>query len=151
MINADIQGLIADYPLGFTATVTPEGVPAVAPKGTFLVLDDATIGFADIRSPGTLKNLAANPACEVNFIDVLKRKGARVAGTARVIPKGAADFEALLPRWHAVWPDLSHRMRAFVLIDVTSASQYRTPPYDDGATEEDMMATYKAKFAGMRA
>ncbi|MEO0664944.1 MAG: pyridoxamine 5'-phosphate oxidase family protein, partial [Pseudomonadota bacterium] len=109
MITADIQGLIADYPLGFTATVTPEGAPAVAPKGTFLVLDDATIGFADIRSPGTLKNLAANPACEVNFIDVLKRKGARVAGTARVIPKGAADFDVLLPRWHAVWPDLSHR------------------------------------------
>lgn len=149
MINAEVRALIADFPLGFTATVTPEGMPAVAPKGTFLVLDDATLGFADIRSPGTLRNLRAEPACEVNFIDILKRVGARVAGHARIVRSGEGDFSELLPRWSVVWPDLAHRMRAFVLIDVASVSTYRTPPYDDGATEEDMVATYKAKFAGM--
>ncbi|MEL6550582.1 MAG: pyridoxamine 5'-phosphate oxidase family protein [Pseudomonadota bacterium] len=149
MIDAGVKALIAAFPLGFTATVTPEGVPAVAPKGTFLVLDDATLGFAHIRSPGTLRNLRANPACDINLIDILKRQGARIAGRARVVPKGDAEYDALLPRWHAVWPDLSHRMRAFVLVDISSVATYRTPPYDDGATEEEMVAMYKTKFAEM--
>lgn len=149
MINADVKTLIADFPLGFTATVTPAGEPAVAPKGTFLVLDDATIAFADIRSPGTLKNLAANPACEVNFIDILKRTGARVKGTARIVARETDAFDALLPRWEQFWPDLAHRIRALVLIDVSASSAYRTPPYDDGATEEEMIAMYKKKLAGM--
>ncbi|MEL6914861.1 MAG: pyridoxamine 5'-phosphate oxidase family protein [Pseudomonadota bacterium] len=149
MIGSEIRALIAAFPLGFTATVTPEGAPAVSPKGTYLVLGEATLGFAHIRSPGTLRNLRANPACEVNFIDVLKRKGARIAGTARIVARGAAEFDTLLPRCHAVWPDLSARMRAFVLVDVSAVSAYRTPPYDDGATEAEMVATYKAKFAEM--
>ena len=51
------------------ATVTPEGRPAVSPKGTFLVLDDETIAFGHIRSPGTLANLARRPEAEVNFVD----------------------------------------------------------------------------------
>lgn len=35
----------------------------VSPKGTFLVVDDKTIGFGHIRSPQTLSNLRANSAC----------------------------------------------------------------------------------------
>ena len=46
--------LIARFPLGFVATVTPEGRPHLSPKGTFLVLDDSTVAFAEIRSPDTL-------------------------------------------------------------------------------------------------
>ena len=120
----------------------------MSPKGTFLVLGDATVAFADIRSPGTLGNLAEHAFCEVNFIDVLKRKGLRVRGTTEIVPRGADRFAELLPAWEAVWPDLAHRMRAFVLISVEALSHYRTPPYDDGATEEEMVAMYKAKFAG---
>ncbi|MEM1237573.1 MAG: pyridoxamine 5'-phosphate oxidase family protein [Pseudomonadota bacterium] len=149
MIDAETKDLIAAFPLGFTATVTPEGKPAVSPKGTFVVLSDTVLGFSDIRSPGTMKNLEGTLWCEVNFIDILKRKGARVAGGTRVVKPGEAEFDELMPNWAAIWPDLTHRMRAFVLIDVESCSSYRTPPYDDGATEEETVATYKAKLANM--
>ncbi|MEM8592893.1 MAG: pyridoxamine 5'-phosphate oxidase family protein [Pseudomonadota bacterium] len=149
MIDAATRALITAFPLGFTATVTPQGAPAVAPKGTFVVIDETTLGFADIRSPGTMKNLRANPACEVNFIDILKRKGARVRGQGRIVAKGEPEYDTLLPRWAEIWPDLAHRMRAFILIDVTAVGHYMTPPYDDGATEEEMVATYKQKFAEM--
>lgn len=149
MIDGAAKALIAAFPLGFTATVTPDGAPAVSPKGTYLVLDDRTLAFAHIRSPGTLKNLRAHPECEVNFIDVLRRKGARLRGKTRIVETGNAEFDQLLPQWHAVWPDLSHRIQALVLIDVTAASHYRTPPYDDGVTEDEMIAIYKAKFAEM--
>jgi len=149
MITAEIRALIGAFPLGFTATVTAEGRPAVSPKGTFLVLDDKTIGFSDIRSPGTMANLKSKAQCEVNFIDILKRKGARLSGTARIVPRADAEFARLLPLWAAVWPDLAHRMRAFVVIALEAASTYRTPPYDDGATEDEMVAMYKSKFADM--
>ncbi|MEM6478112.1 MAG: pyridoxamine 5'-phosphate oxidase family protein [Pseudomonadota bacterium] len=149
MITGEVKALIANFPLGFTATVTQEGNAAVAPKGTFLVIDDTRIGFADIRSPGTLKNLAHNAHCEVNFIDILKRKGARLSGTTQITPRGTPDFDALFPLWHATWPDLSSRIRAIVVIVVEAASQFKTPPYDDGASEDEMIALYKKKFAEM--
>ncbi|MEO0486550.1 MAG: pyridoxamine 5'-phosphate oxidase family protein [Pseudomonadota bacterium] len=149
MMDAATQALITAFPLGFTATVCADGTPAVAPKGTFVVVDDDTLGFADIRSPGTMKNLAHQAMCEVNFIDILKRTGVRVKGATTTHPRGSDSFDTLLPRWAAIWPDLAPRIRAIVLVKAEKVSHYRTPPYDDGATEEEMVALYKAKFAEM--
>ena len=145
-LNQQAKDLIATFTLGFVATVTPDGRPSVSPKGTFLVLDEDTIAFGEIRSPGTMANLAHCPEAEVNFIDQWKRKGIRVRGPVRVIGKGA-EFEALLPRWRAVWGDLADRINALVLIAAQEVKPVTTPPYDDGATEEEMIALYKAKFA----
>ena len=69
MLTADMKRVIREQRLGFVATVNPDGTPNVSPKATFVVIDDATIGFGDIRSPGTLRNLKSNPAIEVNFVD----------------------------------------------------------------------------------
>ncbi|MEL6646586.1 MAG: pyridoxamine 5'-phosphate oxidase family protein [Pseudomonadota bacterium] len=138
--------LIARFPLGFVATVTPEGRPHLSPKGTFLVLDDSTVAFAEIRSPDTMKNLANQPMEEVNFIDQWLRKGVRIRGPVSVIDKGQS-FEALLPKWRDVWGDLADRINALVLITADEVRQVTTPPYDDGVTEEEMIAHYKAKFA----
>ena len=148
MIDAEVAGLIKRFPLGFVATVTPGGRPAVAPKGTFLALNEKQVAFGNIRSPGTMTNLLANPACEVNFIDVLKRKGARLRGTAQSLRRGTERYETLWPQWHAEWGDLAKRISALVVIDVEEVKTITTPPYDDGATEEEMIATYKAKLAG---
>jgi len=149
MIPESTKTLIANFPLGIVATVTPEGAPAASPKGTFLVIDDRTIGFGDIRSPGTLANLAANPAVEVNFVDPFTRKGARLAGSARILARGSAEFDALWPRWHATWGGLADRIKALVQIDVTRCLPLSTPPYDDGATEAEMITIYQQKYAGI--
>lgn len=149
MISAEIRALIEQFPLGFVATCQPGGTPAVSPKGTFLVLDDRRIAFAHIRSPGTLRGIAHQPAVEVNFIDVFRRKGARLAGKAEVVARGDAGFGTLEPRFAATWPDLAPRIKALVVIGVERASVMRTPPYDDGATEAEMIALYKARFAEM--
>ena len=146
-IPASAQDLIAKFSLGFVATVTPGGRPSVSPKGTFLVLDDETIGFGEIRSPQTVSNLSHNPEVEVNFIDVFKRKGARLRGKAQMVRRGSEEFEALIPRYTEVWGDLTDRINMIVKIPVEEVKPLTTPPYDDGATEEDMIATYKAKFA----
>ena len=149
MLTPVMKELIATFPLGFVATVTPEGAPAVSPKGTFLVLDDTTIAYADIRSPDTRRNLIANPALEVNFIDPFKRKAVRVAGQAVLHPKGSDWFSAQHPKWLDVFGDLAKRISCLVEINLTSAREIRTPPYDDGVTEDEMIATYKAKFGAL--
>jgi hypothetical protein len=149
MLTEGAKALIATFPLGFVATVTAEGRPAVSPKGTFLVLDDACIGFGNIRSPGTLANLAHVPWAEVNFIDQWKRKGLRVCGPVRVLASGGDGFDRLIGLWQAQWGDLAGRITDLVLIGVESAREMTTPPYDDGVTEEEMIASYKAKFAGI--
>ncbi|MDA3859379.1 MAG: pyridoxamine 5'-phosphate oxidase family protein [Roseovarius sp.] len=50
ILNDAAKEMIARFPLGVVGTVTPDGRPVVSPKGTFLLLDDATIGFGEIRS-----------------------------------------------------------------------------------------------------
>lgn len=145
-LNQFAKDLIATFPLGFVATVTKEGRPALSPKGTFLVLDDATIGFGEVRSPGTLANLAHHPEAEVNFIDQWKRKGVRVRGAARIVEPGE-EFDMLIGRWREVWGDLADRINVLVLISAAEVKPVTTPPYDDGVTEEEMIALYKTKFA----
>ncbi|WP_113911396.1 pyridoxamine 5'-phosphate oxidase family protein [Roseovarius dicentrarchi] len=147
MLTQSDEDLIANFPLGFVATITPGGLPAVSPKGTFLVLDHLTVGFGNIRSPGTLANLRHNPYAEVNFIDQWTRKGLRLRGPARIAEEGTSEFIALIGLWQEVWGDLADRITDLVLIDVEATGELTTPPYDDGVTEDEMIAAYKLKFA----
>ena len=146
-LNAFSRQVIETFPLGFVATVTADGRPNVSPKGTFLVLDDETIAFGEIRSPVTLANLTHQPEVEVNFVDQWLRKGVRVRGVAQCAERGSDAFAELIPQWHAVWGDLAERVNVIVKIPVSSVRPLTTPPYDDGAIEEEMIALYKMKFA----
>lgn len=147
MIPASVQALITRWRLGHIASLDAEGWPRVSPKGTFLVVDDRRLAFADIRSPGTLANIAADPRVEVNFVDTFLRKGARLKGRARLADP--AETAGLMPRFREIWGDLCDRVTGLVLIDVTAVAPLTTPPYDDGVTEAEMIALYKAKFAEM--
>ena len=147
MIPAAAKELIETFPLGFVATVTEDGMPSLSPKGTFLILDDKTIAFAEIRSPQTMANLTHLAKTEVNCIDIWKRKGVRLFGDAEILERGSAGFSALLPLWEAPFPALAARINAIVSITVSRVKMMTTPPYDDGVSEEEMIAIYKAKFA----
>lgn len=149
MIPKQTQELITRWRLGHIATVTPDGCPSVSPKGTFLVVDDTTIAFGEIRSPQTVTNLTHNPECEVNFVDAFTRKGARLRGQATMVRRDTAPFEALYPQFQELWGELCDRMNLIVKIKVSEVKPLTTPPYDTGATEADMIALYKAKFAEM--
>jgi len=139
--------LIKTFPLGFVATVTAGGRPNVSPKGTFVVLDEETIAFGEIRSPQTITNITNNPELEVNFIDQWKRKGVRIRGKAQMVRRGTDEFEALFPRFETMWGSVSDRINVIVKIPVDEAKPLTTPPYDDGVSEEEMIAIYKAKYA----
>lgn len=149
MIPVGVQDLITRWRLGHIATVTPGGRPSVSPKGTFLVVDERTIAFGEIRSPQTVTNLTSNPECEINFVDAFTRKGARLRGTGSMVRRDTAEFEMLFPRFQEVWGELCDRMNLIVKITVSEVKPLTTPPYDTGATEAEMIALYKAKFSEM--
>lgn len=147
MLSPQMQDLIAAFPLGFVATVTADGTPAVSPKGTFLAVDDHTIAYGDIRSPGTRRNLMSNPATEVNFIDPFRRIALRATGTATVHAKGSDWFATHHPKWLDSFGVLADRITHLIMINLQKAVLIKTPPYDDGVTEAEMITMYQEKFA----
>lgn len=147
IIPGPARQIIEQFPLGFVATVTQDGAPSLSPKGTFLILDNETVAFAEIRSPQTMANLAHRAEAEVNFIDIWKRKGVRIYGATDVVKRGSDSFTALLPKWETPFPALAPRINAIVRVAVERIKLMTTPPYDDGASEEEMIALYSAKFA----
>jgi uncharacterized protein len=144
MLNEDMKRIIREQPLGYVATVAPDGTPNVSPKATFLVIDDTTIAYGDIRSPGTARNLRANPRVEVNFVDPFVRKGYRFAGTATLTERGQAGFDALYAHFQA--SALASRIRLIVAIKVDRALPVLSPIYDDGRAEADVRRDWVTRF-----
>lgn len=140
---------IEQWRLGFVATATPGGRPNLSPKGTFIVVDRETVAFGEIRSPQTVVNLTVNPELEINFVDQFVRKGVRIRGHAVFVRRGTAKFEALFPEFEALWGELAWRINLIVKVPVDEVRPLTTPPYDDGATEDEMVALYKKRFAEM--
>ena len=144
ILTADMKRVVAEQKLGFVATVNADGTPNLSPKGTMQVLDDEHIIFADIRSPGTMANLARQPVLEINFVDPFSRKGYRFKGRARVVARQTPEFAELAARYPASM--LSDRYRAFVVMQVTQAAPLVSPAYDAGANEPDLRRQYRAYF-----
>ena len=143
MLTADMKRLVGDQPLGFVATVSPDGTPNLSPKGTFAVIDDRTLAFADIRSPQTVRNLKANPRLEVNFVDPFVRKGYRFSGMARLVNRGEKDFESILAKLRS---SFAARVRTVVVVTVEKADPLTSPSYDDGRSEAELRRAWTARF-----
>ena len=139
MLTEDMKALIRTFSAGSVATVKADGTPSVSPKATFVVVDDETLAFGNLRSPGTLTNLRANPAVEVCFTDVLARKAVRVTGTASIVGKVEAP-QRLWDAFNDAWGDYVPRMSAFVVIKVSAAELILSPAYDFGHTEAELRA-----------
>ena len=148
MLTAEMRKLITDHTAGMVATVDDDGMPKVSPKATFVVVDDATIAFGNIRSPGTLANLRKRPEVEVCFIDVLTRKAVRVTGTANIIRKAEAGPE-LTSAMDAVWAQYTPHMSFFVEISIAAAEMILSPAYDLDFTEEQLREANLAKLNGL--
>jgi uncharacterized protein len=144
MLTADMKRIVREQPLGYVATVSTDGSPNLSPKGTFFVVDDATIAFAEIRSPATVRNLQSNPRVEVNFIDPFVRKGYRFAGSAKILARGEGNFEELVKKSGT---SFASRVRAVVVINVAKVLPLVSPAYDDGtATETNIRRSWTARF-----
>ena len=145
ILTAAMKALVRDHTLGFVASVNADGTPNLSPKGTMAVIDDDTIGFGEMRSPGTLANIARRPVVELNFVDVFSRKGYRFKGKARFHAKGSGEYARLLPAF-AKWTDLQPRFNGIVAVAIERALPITSPAYDAGASEAELKAKFKAHF-----
>jgi uncharacterized protein len=145
MLTDEMKTLIKDFSGGAVATINDNGTPSVSTKATFVIVDDKTIAFGNLRSPGTVSNLNKRPAIEVCFLDVLKRKAVRVTGQGRLAPIAEADA-ALRGAFGRDWADYIERMDGFVRIDVSAAELILSPAYDGGANEQELHAANLAKL-----
>ena len=88
VLTEDMKRMIRQQRMGFIATVSPQGLPNLSPKGTMSVWDDDHLVFADLGSPDTIANLEQNPACEINVLDYFARKGYLFKGDGIVLVEG---------------------------------------------------------------
>ena len=145
-ITEEMRRLVEAQQLGFIATVSPDGAPNLSPKGSTAVLDDDHLVFADIRSPRTIANLRANPAIEINVVDVLTRKGFRFKGAARIVEEGPELAE--LVAFYARRGSTSQK-RAVVVVTVAKAAPLISPAYDDGSTEAQVTARWRRHWEAL--
>ncbi len=148
MLTDEMSTLIRNHTAGMVATVNDDGTPSVSPKATFVVLDEKTIAFGNIRSPGTIANLRKRPALEVCFIDVILRKAVRVTGSATIVRKAEANPE-MAAAFDALWATYLPHMSAFVRIDISAAELILSPAYDLGFTEEELRRTNLDKLSAL--
>jgi predicted pyridoxine 5'-phosphate oxidase superfamily flavin-nucleotide-binding protein len=137
-LSEQMQRVVREQRLGFVATVTPEGLPNLSPKGTTRLWDDERLFFADIASPGTVANLRTNPHVEINVIDPILRKGFRFKGTATVYTSGEMYDRGLQILREQGSTTKRERVRSIVVIDVAEAAELVSPAYDDGAAEQSI-------------
>ncbi len=148
MLTDEMKALIIAHSAGMVATVNDDGAPSVSPKATFVVLDNATIAFGNIRSPGTVANLRARPAVEICFIDVIARKSIRVTGKATIVAKEDADG-GLAKAFEDAWAPYVPMMSAYVVIAVSAAEMILSPAYDIGFTEDELRKSNLEKLQAL--
>jgi predicted pyridoxine 5'-phosphate oxidase superfamily flavin-nucleotide-binding protein len=148
VLSPDARRVVEEQRLGFVATVNDDGTPNLSPKGTMAVLDDDHLTFADIRSPGTIRNLRERPAIEVNIVDPIGRMGYRFRGTATVVD-GGTRLDELLAFYRDRGTNLP--IQRIVVIQVERCERVISPAYDQGESEAVIRERWRAHFAALEA
>jgi uncharacterized protein len=136
ILTEPVMNFVRLQRLGYVASISPDGLPKVSPKGSLTVWDDSHLVFADIESPNTVRNLSQNPNTEVNVVDPFLRKGFRFIGKATVLHGGPQYFK-VLDHYKAEGSDI-RRIRSVVLIEVTQVLPMTSPAYAQGFSEGEV-------------
>jgi uncharacterized protein len=104
----EAKKIISGVVPAFVATASKNGKPNVSPKGSFRVLDDEHVVFAEMASPQTIANIRENPQVSVLVFDPDTWGGCRISGKAQIIESGElldsfkAQFAPLKMEVHSV-------------------------------------------------
>ena len=144
-ISDEIKNFIERQKLGFVATVSPNGMPNVSPKGTILVWENNVI-FADIKSPQTMINLEKNPMVEINVVDPIVRKGYRFKGKAKILREND-EFTKILKHYQD--KGIKSKINAIVKVQIDTLSEITSPLYDLGYSEEEIKEKWKKYYVAL--
>jgi predicted pyridoxine 5'-phosphate oxidase superfamily flavin-nucleotide-binding protein len=87
-LSEEVKAMIAEIRPGIIATASKDGKPNVSAKGSFRVLDDDHVLFADINSPRTIANLRENPCVSILVVHPRTLKGCRIWGKGEILTSG---------------------------------------------------------------
>lgn len=150
ILTEKVQNFVRIQRLGYVATVCPDGTPNLSPKGTLTVWDSDHLVFADLNSPGTVRNLQNNPSVEINVVDEFIRKGYRFKGKAQVLTGGMLYKQILDFYSQRGLFDAPRRVRAIVLIEIEHVTPLISPGYHRDVTEDQVRAQWERYYDNVR-
>ena len=142
-LTQEIQDFVNKQRMGFVATIGPANKPNLSPKGTTIAWDDNHLAFTGIRSDQTISNLKVNPNLEINVVDPIRRRGYRFQGTAKILSDGE-EFEKILSHYRTL--GVKSEVKAIVLIGIDVAKEIKSPLYDLGLTEQEIVSEWKKRY-----
>ena len=145
MLTEEIHSDIENSVLCWLATADPDGHPNVSPKELFCADGDAALVIAEVTSPNSVRNIRANPAVCVSFVDVFRQHGFKMTGRAELIESGTEDFAKAGTRLlDMAGPDF--RVRRIIRIRIDRVARIWAPSYrifPDRSVEEQMRRGYE--------
>ena len=112
-LTEEAKKLIGELGPALVATASKDGKPNVSPKGSFRVLDDEHVVFADIASPQTIANLMENPQLTAIVFDRSTRKGCRIWGRTEILDSGDL-FDAMAAEFAKMKMKVNHLVKVAV-------------------------------------
>ena len=109
-LTDEAKKIISEFGPGLIATAGKDGKPNVSPKGSFRILDDEHVVFADIASPRTVANLMENPQVSAMVFDRSTRKGCRIWGKAEILDSGSL-FDSISAEYAAKKMRVKHLVK----------------------------------------
>ena len=118
-LTDEAKQLISEFGPGLVATASRDGKPNISLKGSFRVVDDEHVAFAEIASPRTMANLGEHPQVSAMVFDRSTRKGCRIWGKAEIVDSGD-QFDAISSEYEAKGMKVKH----LVKIDVEDVATF---------------------------
>jgi hypothetical protein len=147
MFDEDMKRIVAETILCYVATTNEDGSPNLSPKSSLRVHDDMHLIFANMASPGTVRNLKRDSRIELNCVDIFGRRGYRFVGRATV---HSGDDPIYLALKKDVATEHGDAIPVFdaVMIEVLEVKPVISPAYTfiDGVTEEALRGAYLEKY-----
>jgi predicted pyridoxine 5'-phosphate oxidase superfamily flavin-nucleotide-binding protein len=154
-VTPDLAAFVAAQTSVFLATASADGQPYIqhrgGPPGFLRVLDDRTLGFADLagnRQYITTGNLAENPRAHLFLIDYARRQRIKLWGSARVVEGDAGLSAALAP------DDPRLRVEQAILFTITAWDRncpQHIPQRFEAADVATALAARDARIAALEA
>lgn len=88
-LSQEIKDFVSRGDVGkVLATVSPDGLPNIGPKGSIHVYDEGSLAYAEIVGKHHYQNVRSNPRVAIACIDFASREGYRFLGEAEVHESG---------------------------------------------------------------
>ncbi|MCU0449140.1 MAG: pyridoxamine 5'-phosphate oxidase family protein [Bernardetiaceae bacterium] len=128
MLTPDQQKALAECVLCWLATADAQGQPNVSPKEMFVYLPEGKLLIANLASPNSVRNLAANPLVCVSLVNIFTQKGFKLKGSAQLIAPSHPSFPEKAKKLTAKFSD-RYPILSLIEVAITQVATIKAPSY----------------------